>query len=79
MKLETVLAFGKVQEFLDAAPSDEVYSERELASAVGLSREVLRRRRDTIRKENIHRHQRRLIYFGHVKAIAALRKGLGVK
>ena len=69
----------KMQSFLDDAPQDEVFSVREAADKVGMKRDSARRGVAQLPPSYILRRERNAIYLGHPKAIAALRKGLGVK
>ena len=69
----------QIQAHLDHAEHDEVFSVRETAAQVGLKRDCARRGVAQLPPSYILRRERNAIYLGHPKAIAALRKGLGVK
>jgi hypothetical protein len=69
----------QLQTHLDDAPQDEVFSVSEAAARVGLKRDCANKGARQLPPSYILRRERNAIYLGHPKAIAALRKGLGVK
>ena len=69
----------QIQSHLDDAPHDEVFSVTETAARVGLKRDCAKKGAAQLPPSYILRRQCNAIYLGHPKAIAALRKGLGVK
>jgi hypothetical protein len=78
MKLTAVInttAKGIIRH-LHKLPVDEVLTGAQFAAMIGISRDMLGRRQ--LSSEYCHRKSTNLTYYGHPKAIAALRKGLSL-
>ena len=69
----------QMRTYLDSAPHDEVFSISEVAAKVGLKQFCGRKGALQLPPSYCHRRDKSCVYLGHPKAIAALRKGLGVK
>jgi hypothetical protein len=69
----------QIQAHLDDAPQDEVFSVTETAARVGMKRHGARQGAAMLPPPYVFRRDATSTYLGHPKAIAALRKGLGVK